>query len=229
MFQGAGLRVYLSLYKTSRKRRKAFDRETFHSPDDAELGSRRRSYAAKLLPITNLDDMNISRIVIAAVFVLYALVAIAQRPENISLLRAIGSIQYSPEPSGRIEAINNLGVPFLKVEGHNATIFRQIGEDSLIQTVYFKGGPNAEYDVSFSKESCVSLSNLQSAYGVQPRREMIPIHVQDMKGGFLRGVPVWVIEFPRAENKQRWATGWLSKDERCAESLSFSSKPFIND
>lgn len=167
------------------------------------------------------------RTVVAIFFALHALAANSQVSAEITLLRAIGSLKNLNEPSGRLEAINSIGIPFLLVEGFDSRIFRQAGEGSLIKTINFKGGPNAEYDVSFSKEICISMSDLKTAYGVQPQREMLPMHVLDMKSGFLRGVPVWVIYFPKTENKEQRATAWLSDDERCVGGLTFSSKSFF--
>lgn len=169
--------------------------------------------------------MNAIRLLIATTFMLHAIEATAQRPDDLSLLRAIGSLNYSLEPSARKDAIQALGVTFFEVDGYQATLFRQIGDAPLIHSIYFMGGPSAEIRVSFAKTTCVSLLSLEHAYGVKPKHGHKLVHVSHIKGGDLRGVPVWIFEFPPTDKSRRSATAGLSEDERCVNGLTFYSHP----
>ena len=175
--------------------------------------------------------MNTIRLAVAAFCIFFATTVVAQSPEDIALIFAIGLLNDSPEASARQQAISSLNQSFIEdtplSELDQAFRFRQTGNAPLIRLIRFMGGEErtAEVRVSFSEGSCISLQDLQIAYGVQAVPTYRQVHVLDMTSGYMKAVQVWHFELPATGKYRRLVETSLSNDDQCVTFLRVMLQP----
>ena len=170
--------------------------------------------------------MNRLQAVAAIFFTFFLQAANSQMPAKVTLLRTIASLKNLNEPSSRLEVMKSIGIPFLAAENSDSKIFHHAEDGSSIEIFFFKGGWSyAEYDVTFSKGECISISDLEAAYEIAPQREVLPpLHPVAIKNGVVpKSTVAWVTYFPKTDAKKFIASASLSDDERCVRLLSFRS------